>query len=116
MAGIVWTSDTLTPGLDAAKGRFRAMVRATFAFQKPRAEAYMKVNAPWTDRTTNARNGLHAIEDHAPPKYRLRLSHSMHYGIWLEVKFNGRDAIILPSVKNQGAELMQTLRGGMARM
>lgn len=116
MSEVVWKYDTLGPGITAARARFRSMVRATFAFHKPRAEAYMRANAPWTDRTTNARNGLAAILDHQPPLYRLRLTHGVSYGIWLEVKNNGRYAIILPSLRSQGADLMQSFRGAMARM
>ena len=38
----------------------RAMT-AIMRFEAPQAERYMKNNAPWTDRTSAARNGLHAI-------------------------------------------------------
>lgn len=72
--------------------------------------AAMKTNAPWTDRTSAARNGLYTVVTKGPGHYTIKFSHSVHYGIWLEVKFSGRDAIIMPTVINQGEALMSDIR------
>lgn len=76
-----------------------------FDVQAARSTAYMKQTAPWTDRTTAARNGLHAVATNRPGRFDLLLSHAVSYGIWLEVKFNGRDAVILPSLRQAVRDL-----------
>lgn len=73
-------------------------------------QARMKMNAPWTDRTSAARNGLFTVVEGENGKYTIVFSHSVNYGIWLEVKFSGRDAIIMPTVLDVGVELMDTIR------
>jgi hypothetical protein len=67
----------------------------------PVIEDYAKTNARWIDRTSNARQGLHAFVD-ARDKTRVAiyLSHAMPYGIWLEIRWHGRYAIILPTLQH----------------
>jgi len=87
------------------------------AFFTPRVEAYARENAPWTDQTGNARSGLHAVPFHEPLiAHGVILSHSVPYGIWLEVRFDGKYAIIVPTIKAMGKELMGAVRGLMARI
>lgn len=80
-------------------------------FHADEASRNMKLNAPWTDRTSAARNGLFtAVNKHGEGHYTIILSHSVHYGIWLEVKFSGRDAIVAPTVISQGQALLSDIR------
>lgn len=104
-----------TPNIDRA-------LRAAFEFHAPRAVAYARQNAPWTDRTTNARNGLFATVGNGSGRaasgrftagsgrgvYSLTLSHGVPYGIWLETRFSGRFAIIRRTIDHEGPELMKT--------
>lgn len=61
-------------------------------------EAYAKTNAPWTDRTGNARQGLHGgVELRAENELVLFLSHGVEYGIWLELANAGKYAIVGPT-------------------
>ena len=80
-----------------------------FDVQAARSTAYMKTTAPWTDRTSAARNGLHAVTSHSRSRFELILAHAVSYGIWLEVKFSGRDAVILPSLRVAARELQDRL-------
>lgn len=74
------------------------------------AVAYMKVNARWTDRTGNARNGLSTEVEWKPKElHAIRLFHRMWYGIFLETRWAGRYAIILPTIQKFGPETMQLL-------
>ena len=84
-------------------------IAACFAFQAGRSTAWMKSNAPWTDRTTAARNGLHAVASHTPRQFELILAHAVSYGIWLEVCNSGRYQIILPALRQASRELQQLL-------
>lgn len=70
----------------------------------------MRQNAPWNDQTGNARNGLHTTTFHeVGGTHGIVCAHSMPYGIWLEVKFSGRDGIIPATVRNGGDALMTLL-------
>ena len=76
----------------------RAMVAAANR-TAPQAESYMRSNAPWTDRTGNARNGLRAQVVVDTNSVAIVLHHSVPYGIWLEVRWSGRYAIIEPTIQ-----------------
>lgn len=65
----------------------------------PKAEKYMKEHAPWTDRTSNARNGLTARPEGKGLEARIILAHGVDYGIWLEISNSGAYAIIIPSIR-----------------
>lgn len=82
-----------------------------------RIEAFMKVSAPWTDRTGNARAGMRAeYEGERFGPHYIRLWGSMPYNIWLEVRFAGKYAIILPTIIAYGPKIMATLNKGFKRL
>lgn len=95
--------------------RVRRAIRAAFAHRSTRAVAYARQNAPWTDRTSNARNGLYATVQSSPDTYRLVIGHGVPYGIWLEVRFSGRFGIIRRTVDHEGPLLMTMARTLVAR-
>jgi hypothetical protein len=71
----------------------------------PRVEKYMKTNARWTDRTGNARNGLFSRHElGAEP--RIIFGHSVAYGIFLEVRFSGAYAIVVPALEYHAPRFM----------
>jgi hypothetical protein len=81
-----------------------------------RGMQHLKTDAPWTDRTGAARTGLHTVSFSGGNKHTIVFAHAVHYGIWLEVKFSGRDEVIMPTVRKTGRELMQSLNGLMNRI
>lgn len=108
--GVKW-DDKLTPQLQQFERKVEQALVATGEFQATKATAWMKLNAPWTDQTGNARNGLHAFVQRAPGQsVTLVLSHGVNYGIWLEVKFNGRDAVVTPAIRKIGNDWQRQLR------
>ncbi len=75
-------------------------------------EAYAKENAPWTDRTGNARQSLWTeVRDLARDTVALYLSHGVEYGVQLETRFGGRYAIIWPTMEAHLSQIGQMLRG-----
>lgn len=74
-------------------------------------ETYAKENAPWTDRTANARQGLHSwVEVQDNGTVRVFLSHSMEYGVHLETRGGGRWAIIFPTIEAHLDEIQKNVR------
>lgn len=89
---------------------YEDMIEALVEFHALKGEENMKANAPWTDRTGMARQGLFTMVHKGGGHYTIVFSHTMHYGFWLEVKFSGRDAVIMPTVLSQGRALMRDLK------
>lgn len=96
----------------------RAMY-ATVRFHDAGAEAWMKHNAPWKDRTTNARNGLFARGVKISKKvYALILAHSVTYGIYLELgtRYMRKRPIIVPALHLYGPKVMRTFNKILDRL
>ena len=102
----VFDFDSLTPALKKLFPYIDAAVDITFDAEAARAASMMRENAPWKDRTGNARAGLKAQHDSTPMvEHTLVLYHSMPYGIWLEVRWSGRYAIIGPTMVTVAQDL-----------
>lgn len=106
---IVWQDRALLNQLETFNVRADRAITATMAYHASQASAYAKRNAPWSDQTSNARNGLFARAERDRPKYRIVIGHSVPYGIWLEVRYSGRYQIIRPTVDREAVELMKTI-------
>jgi hypothetical protein len=109
--------DALDHNLHRFDERARKAIDKTMTYQAARSETYMKTNAKWTDRTTNARNGLFvSVVRHGEDSWEMILSHGVSYGIWLEVLNNGRYAIVRPAFLRAGKQTMQLLSRLFERM
>lgn len=60
-------------------------------------EKFAKENAPWTDRTTDARQGLSGEAFTDGGVVGASIVHTVPYGIWLENRFERRYAIVGPT-------------------
>lgn len=107
--GFRWTSDNLSTNLQNAPDRVLKAVGDATKYQARKSENFMRSNAPWTDRTANARNGLKAIPFQDGSQFTIVLAHSMPYGIWLEVRWSGKYGIIPQAIRQGGQELMSLL-------
>ena len=106
----------LRRNLETVSSKIENAVKAVVAMKGTEGIAALKQNAPWTDRTSAARNGLHTITMLGGSQHVIIYSHAVHYGIWLEVKFSGRDAVILPTMIPEGRDLMKKLDGLMGSL
>lgn len=64
----------------------------------PIIEDYMKTNARWKDRSSNARQTLNVRAREFSDSVVLDLAHGMFYGIYLELANAGKYAIINPTL------------------
>lgn len=115
-SGISWDDNTLYANLRTFNARADRAISAAISYHATRAVAYARQGAPWTDRTTNARNGLFARAERQAPVYRIIVGHSVPYGVWLEVRWSGRYQIIRPTIDHEGPELMKTVSMMYGRM
>jgi HK97 gp10 family phage protein len=84
-----------------------------------KVEAHMKHNAPWHDRTTNARNGLAArAAKLGKGLFAIILSHAVDYGIYLEkgTRYMRARPIIQPTIDIYSPKVMLFLNKLMDRL
>jgi len=79
-------------------GRRRAAVVALAQDWAQELEKRAKENAPWKDRTGNARQGLFGSTMVSPRSVRIALGHSVEYGVFLELANDGKYAILKPTI------------------
>lgn len=115
-SSFTFTDRTLFTNVARFPQGFSKAVGQTVDYFSPRVEAYARQNAPWQDQTGNARSGLNTTTEHGLGRHSIVLAHSVPYGIWLEVRFEGRNQIIIPTIKAMGVQLMTTLRSVLGRM
>lgn len=130
---IVFTEDSLRPRVRALDPKISEGVRAIMEYQAPQCQNYMRENAPWEDQTGNARNGLFAqaystggggrgrdaggrFTAGSTAAHGIVLYGSVPYQIWLEVRFSGRYAIIVPTVERKGPDVMRMVNKLLARL
>ena len=106
-AGIM--ADGLTRGIALYEVEVVARIkRVMYEFSKEML-AYAQDNAPWNDRTGEARMGLDAALEDNRTELKIWLYHTASYGLWLEIRWNGLYAIILPTIEDLGPELMRRI-------
>lgn len=115
-ASFSWKSTTLFSNMKTFEPKLERALVALTEFYGDKIEKAAKENAPWTDQTGNARNGLSTAVEHEPGRHTIVLYHRVPYGIWLEVRRDGQNAIILPTLNKQGAEMMKRLNKLIARV
>lgn len=69
-------------------------------------EDYAKPNAPWTDRTSNARQSISGGHFWRGNNLVVRLSGGMEYSVYLELAMEKRWAILRPTVERFAPDIL----------
>lgn len=97
-----------------------AQVTSFMGQQASMLEAYMKSHHPWQNRTGNAERGLNARVTQSKKKYvtTIELAHGkdIWYGVYLEYSMGRRFAIIEPTIRIKGPEVMENMAALMATL
>lgn len=140
-----WDAAQLNSRLLELSPKLDEQIRQRVELAAVRGEEEMKIKAPWTETgmtnrwgrlsTGAAREGLktrvvtgyargrgsvgrnysgalHSIAD----QYSIVFSHSVKYGIWLEIAMSGRFQIIMPTVVATGRALMMSFTDMLGRL
>lgn len=115
-SGVQFEASQLAQGIRNYPKKTRDKISEIMEEVGKEMEAYAQANARWEDRTGEAREGLTAevtggFEAWSKNQLELTLSYSVDYGIWLELRWGGRYAIIIPTVEKFGPELMRRMNG-----
>jgi hypothetical protein len=103
---IHWYADTLSPKLFTFLILTERGLRHYVDDKAQEVEDYAKANAPWEDRTGDAREGLTAESRHQGVHHYIDLFHTVDYGIWLEIRWDGTYAIIEPTLQHFGPSVV----------
>ena len=115
-AGIRWTTppSELATAIERYGDRVLTAVAAVAQRVATEMQNQAKADAPWTDRTGNARTGIFGTSeaDFAAHVVTIYLSHgaTIDYGIWLELANSGSYAVIMRTMEAHYESLMQLLR------
>jgi hypothetical protein len=103
--------DTLTRGI--ASFVFKTLDHMTVPVEDFANDlvTYARDNAPWQDRTGDARAGLIADVTIDNEELIIDLTHTVDYGIWLEIRWGGKYAIIIPTVETVGPRIFDHMQG-----
>lgn len=107
MASGVFVFDGIGPALDILAAGAAINAAEAMMEGKARVQMYAQSNAPWADRTGQARAGLIASVYNEGGEIVLELAHSVEYGQWLELIQDGRFAIIMPTLEALGPEILR---------
>lgn len=108
---VIFDTDTLSGRLARGPEAVNRAVDTVLQYMAPKIESYAKINAPWTDRTGNARQGLAARAGREGRAHYVALFHQVPYGIFLEVRWSGRYAIIMPTLELFEPQVIEQLNG-----
>lgn len=76
-------------------------------------ESDAQQNAPWSNRTGDARDGLVAEASMEGGDIVVTLMHTVDYGEWLETIQSGRFAIIMPTLDKYGPAVQRAVAEGL---
>lgn len=115
-SGVDWDDKAVQANLENLMPQIKDAVFQLFTYWSQKGASQMRSNARWTDRTGNARNGLAASVFEDDEQIALVFYHRVSYGIWLEVRWSGRYAIIGPTMAEVAPQLAQQIATVMLRL
>ena len=114
--GVRWETppSALAQAVEQYGDRVLQAVAAVAQYAATQMQNDAKANAPWTDRTANARTGLFGTSeaDFARHVVTIYLSHgaTIDYGLWLEIANSGTYAVIMRTMETHYQDVMDMLR------
>jgi hypothetical protein len=103
--GGAFFDDGIGPNIDALSDGLLGRVASAMQDMAPYVLDHAQTNAPWSDRTGDARAGLDVEVYEEGGVVVLDLFHTMDYGLWLEIIQSGRFATIMPTLEALAAEV-----------
>lgn len=92
---------------DLVKMKMRAAMGLYTDSAAKKMEADAKTNAPWQDRTTNARNSIQGTWTWVGDDLFIFLSGNIDYFIYLELAHEKKYAILVPTIEKYGPKVIE---------
>jgi hypothetical protein len=109
----IFLKDSLTSGIARAEVVFRKALEDDVLNTATEALDYAKEQAPWEDRTGDAREGLDTDVRWEGETIVWELYHTVDYGLYLETIQNGKFAIIMPTLEMYASHVGMSLSESM---
>ena len=107
-----YRESTLNRNLDRMAEKAGAVILQYCQTKAPIIEAEMKGTRPWKDQSGGAKATLNVrVSNPEPNIVRMTLAHGKDYGIWLELANEKNFAIIEPTLRYSGPEVVEELQG-----
>lgn len=113
LSGFFWTDRSLAVALAGASAEVYEQAEELMLRIAKDVLEYAKANAPWEDRTGDARRGLDVAVDGDGDSIFLQLYHTVDYGLWLEVIQGGSYAIIMPTLQDYAMQQLANAQLGV---
>lgn len=97
--------NTMSAGIAAAMVEVPHHIEDEVLDTATEALAYAQENAPWEDRTGDARAGLDVDVRWEGHVIVWEMFHTVDYGLYLETRWNGKYAIIMPTLEMFSSEV-----------
>lgn len=112
-AGVRWATppSVIAEGLERYEKLVLEAVYQLMLSWAPQIESSGKAGAPWTDRTGNARQSLFSVVEQGKDRVVLYFSHGMEYGVYLELRWQGRYSIIMRTLESYYGPIGGSLKG-----
>ncbi|MDI6617896.1 MAG: hypothetical protein QME45_04350 [Clostridiales bacterium] len=93
--------------LNGAANKIKAALKLYADTAAKKLEAEAKSNAPWTDRTGHARQGLNGSSGWDANKLKVVLSGGMEYSVYLELAHEKKYAILEPTIQKNAKAILE---------
>lgn len=100
-------ASNLVNGLNKLENKSELAIRMFAETAAKQMEGDAKRQAKWTDRTGAARRGLYGDTSQIRQGIRIRLSHTVWYGVYLELAHEKKYAIVGPIVDLSAPFIME---------
>lgn len=119
IAALSITVNTVAGVLEGIRRRTHSQILAAGRSLADEMEKTAKRDAPWTDRTGNARRTLAGVntfgEGEDSEKYHIGICGQMSYSPKLEKGFGGRYAVLMPTLRNYRETALDRIRDVISR-
>lgn len=95
----IFLHDSLTHGTVVAEGAVLHELEDEVLRTAIEALNFAKEQAPWEDRTGDARAGLDTHVQWVGDTIVWELFHTVSYGLYLETRWNGKYSVIMPTLE-----------------
>lgn len=102
-------ADQVARTVSAYPNRFRAVARRVLTDQAAIIEARMKAEHRWHNVTGQAEANLRCRLFDNGTRLRVQATQGVPYGQYLETRFQGRDAVLQPTVRSQWPVALQAV-------
>lgn len=107
---LVWQGEDLVKGVKSHQLRVIEAVYKLGMYWAAQMETYAKSHHKWKDRSGAATSGIRATVTREGRNTVINLYHTAEHGIWLEVRWAGKFAILMPTIDLFGPRVLDSLR------